>query len=146
MPELENAVHALKSLNWSDYESKTFAALIYIGKSTASQITKKSNIPANRTYQILDKLIGKGYVKRFTGVGKPALFEAVDPHVIFDEWINNQERVLTFGRQGLYVHDNTHHAIYMAQAAAKCLNDDGSINTEEWKKMRKVFESHVVED
>ena len=68
------------------------------------------------------------------------------PFEIIDEWINNQERVLTFGRQGLYVHDNTHHAIYMAQAAAKCLNDDGSINTEEWKKMRKVFESHVVED
>ena len=68
------------------------------------------------------------------------------PFEIIDDWINKQERVLTFGRQGLYVHDNTHHAIYMAQAAAKCLNDDGSINSEEWKKMRKVFETHVVED
>ncbi len=94
MPELESAVHALKTLNWSEYESKTFAALIYIGKSTASQITKKSNIPANRTYQILDRLIGKGYVKRFSGVGKPALFEAVDPHVIFDEWIANQQKLV----------------------------------------------------
>jgi protoporphyrinogen oxidase len=68
------------------------------------------------------------------------------PFEIIDEWVNKQQRVLTFGRQGLYVHDNTHHAIYMAQAAAKCLNDDGSINTEEWKRMRKIFESHVVED
>ncbi len=68
------------------------------------------------------------------------------PFEIIDAWINKQERVLTFGRQGLYVHDNTHHAIYMAQAAAACLNEDGSINTEEWKRMRKVFESHVVED
>lgn len=94
MPELENAVHALKKLNWSEYESKTFAALIYIGRSTASQITKKSNIPANRTYQILDRLIGKGYVKRYSGVGKPALFEAEDPHKIFDEWLMGQENLV----------------------------------------------------
>ena len=94
MPELENAVHALKSLNWSEYESKTFAALIFLGKSTASQITKKSNIPANRTYQILEKLIGKGCVKRYSGYGKPALFEAEDPHKVFDKWLGEQANLV----------------------------------------------------
>ena len=34
-----------------------------------------------------------------------------------DRWLGELERLLTFGRQGLFVHDNTHHALYMAYAA-----------------------------
>ncbi len=63
-----------------------------------------------------------------------------------DEWLETLDGVLTFGRQGLYAHDNTHHAIYMAQAAARCLNDDGSINSQKWRDARKIFETHTVED
>ena len=43
-----------------------------------------------------------------------------------DQWLGQIEGLLTFGRQGLFVHDNTHHAFYMANAAAKCLGADGS--------------------
>ncbi len=67
-------------------------------------------------------------------------FEAVD------EWLLGLSSVLTFGRQGLFVHDNTHHAIYMAQAAAHCLSDDGSFDQAEWARSREMFKSHVVED
>ncbi len=63
-----------------------------------------------------------------------------------DDWADGLDRVLTFGRQGLYAHDNTHHALYMAAAAARCLADDGSFDHEEWARERKIFESHVVED
>ena len=63
-----------------------------------------------------------------------------------DEWLDGLDGLLSFGRQGLYVHDNTHHAIYMAQAAAACLRADGSIDENAWHAQRKVFESHVVED
>jgi protoporphyrinogen oxidase len=63
-----------------------------------------------------------------------------------DQWMDGLEGVLSFGRQGLYVHDNTHHAIYMAQAAAACLRSDGTIDAAAWHAHRKVFESHVVED
>ena len=63
-----------------------------------------------------------------------------------DSWISGLPRMLSFGRQGLYVHDNTHHAIYMAQAAARCLRDDGSIDRAMWAAERRVFETHVVED
>ena len=63
-----------------------------------------------------------------------------------DRWLASCDGILTFGRQGLYAHDNTHHAIYMAQAAARCLREDGSIDTGAWREERAVFESHVVED
>jgi protoporphyrinogen oxidase len=63
-----------------------------------------------------------------------------------DAWLDRLDGLLSFGRQGLYVHDNTHHAIFMAQAAVRCLRDDGSIDTAAWHAQRKVFEKHVVED
>ena len=63
-----------------------------------------------------------------------------------DGWAEGLDRVLTFGRQGLYAHDNTHHAIYMAKAAARCLRDDGSFDQAEWARERQIFQTHVVED
>ena len=63
-----------------------------------------------------------------------------------DHWLDRLDGLLSFGRQGLYVHDNTHHAIFMAQAAVRCLRDDGSIDTAAWHEQRKLFEKHVVED
>ena len=65
---------------------------------------------------------------------------------VLDGWVSGLPRLLSFGRQGLYVHDNTHHAIYMAQAAARCLRDDGSVDRVQWAAERRVFETHVVED
>jgi len=63
-----------------------------------------------------------------------------------DAWVSGLPRLLSFGRQGLYVHDNTHHAIYMAQAAVDCLRSDGSFDRELWASKRRIFETHVVED
>jgi len=63
-----------------------------------------------------------------------------------DNWVDGLPGLLSFGRQGLYVHDNTHHAIYMAQAAVRCLRDDGTIDTAAWHAQREIFSTHVVED
>lgn len=63
-----------------------------------------------------------------------------------DQWLDHVDGLLTFGRQGLFAHDNTHHALYMAYAAAKCLNQNGSFDGERWQKYRDIFQTHVVED
>jgi protoporphyrinogen oxidase len=63
-----------------------------------------------------------------------------------DNWVESRPRVLTFGRQGLYAHDNTHHALYMALAASRCLRDDGSFDDAAWARERAIFATHVVED
>ena len=54
--------------------------------------------------------------------------------------------LLTFGRQGLFAHDNTHHALYMAYSAAECLDEDGSFDNILWQEYRRDFEKHVVVD
>jgi len=63
-----------------------------------------------------------------------------------DQWLGEIEGLLSFGRQGLFVHDNTHHAFYMARAAADCLQPNGKLDKSLWAQYREVFETHVVED
>lgn len=63
-----------------------------------------------------------------------------------DNWLSGIDGVLTFGRQGLFAHDNTHHAFAMAYGAADCLNDEGKFDHAKWDSYRREFEHHVVED
>jgi len=65
---------------------------------------------------------------------------------ILDTWVEGLSNILTFGRQGLYAHDNTHHALYMAAAAVRCLADGGAFDHDEWAREREIFATHVVED
>jgi len=63
-----------------------------------------------------------------------------------DEWLEQIENLISFGRQGLFVHDNTHHALYMAYSAAKCLGGNGDFDMAQWQRFKQIFDSFVVED
>jgi protoporphyrinogen oxidase len=63
-----------------------------------------------------------------------------------DTWLAQFDRLLSFGRQGLFAHDNTHHALYMAYSAVDCLDQAGNFNRSQWEEYRSIFETHVVED
>jgi protoporphyrinogen oxidase len=65
---------------------------------------------------------------------------------LIDQWLGNMDNLITFGRQGLFVHDNTHHSLYMAYCAVNCLDDKGRFDREQWQKCRRIFATHVVED
>lgn len=69
-----------------------------------------------------------------------------DNFQLLDQYLDGFENLLTFGRQGLFVHDNTHHALYMAYSAANCLDENGNFDKQKWLQYRHEFESHVVED
>jgi protoporphyrinogen oxidase len=63
-----------------------------------------------------------------------------------DGWLNGLDGILTFGRQGLFAHDNTHHALAMAYAVSDCLDDAGKLDRIRWQEHRQEFQKHVVED
>lgn len=63
-----------------------------------------------------------------------------------DQWFLGLKGLLVFGRQGLFAHDNTHHAFAMAYAAADSLDDGGRLNPEKWAAYREEFTHHTVED
>ena len=67
------------------------------------------------------------------------------PFGVLDAWSESMPGLLTYGRQGLFAHDNTHHALAMAYAAAECLDGD-RFDDARWRRYREVFATHVVED
>ena len=63
-----------------------------------------------------------------------------------DEWVDGLDRVTTFGRLGLFAHDNTHHAMAEALDAVAALRPDGTRDPGLWAAARARFATHVVED
>jgi protoporphyrinogen oxidase len=63
-----------------------------------------------------------------------------------EDWLDTVPRLVSFGRQGLFAHDNTHHALFTAFSAVRCLGDDGRFDEERWTEYRRIFAAHVVED
>jgi len=61
-------------------------------------------------------------------------------------WLDRVAGLVSFGRQGLFAHDNTHHALYTARAAVACLGGDGRFDRERWAGYKRVFAARVVED
>jgi hypothetical protein len=54
--------------------------------------------------------------------------------------------VVSFGRGGLFAHDNTHHAMAEGWAAAGALRPDGTWDAVAWRAACARFAAHVVED
>ncbi len=66
-------------------------------------------------------------------------------HAVLDEWVATLPSFLSFGRHGLYAHDNTHHALAEARAATDVITESG-IHRQAWNDARDRFRMHVVED
>lgn len=64
---------------------------------------------------------------------------------LIDDWLGSFPGLLTFGRQGLFAHDNTHHALAMASEAVATVTDM-DFDLQRWRVAREGFRHHVVED
>jgi protoporphyrinogen oxidase len=65
---------------------------------------------------------------------------------LVDGYLSQISGLVSLGRQGLFVHDNIHHAIEMAYRASECLRPDLSWDSELWQRCREQFAKYVVED
>ncbi len=71
----------LENIGLTEKEAKTYLALVELGQSTASQIAKRAGINRVTTYDIIEKLIPRGFVTKHKVKGK-LLFTPVDPEII----------------------------------------------------------------
>lgn len=62
-----------------------------------------------------------------------------------DAWLRQFEGLLTFGLQGAFAHNDSHHILSMAYAAVECLGPDGVFNWERWYTFRETFDAQVAE-
>lgn len=65
---------------------------------------------------------------------------------VVEAWIDARPNVVTFGRQGLFVADNTHHVLAMGRSLASSLRPDGTLDDAAWRRERDGFRAFVVED
>jgi len=63
-----------------------------------------------------------------------------------EAWAASHDRLLTFGRQGLFTPDNTHHALQMGWDAEAVVRPDGTVDRPAWERARQSFRRYVVED
>ena len=85
------------------------------------------------------------HVRRLAQAYPTYLMGYEKPLGVLDEWAAGLPNMLVYGRQGLFAHDNTHHALFMAYSAVDCLTSDG-FDQHKWAGYRDVFKTHVVED
>jgi protoporphyrinogen oxidase len=67
------------------------------------------------------------------------------PLTALEAWAATLPKVVSFGRGGLFAHDNTHHALAEGRAVVECLGD-GRWDAAAWSRARAGFAAHVVED
>lgn len=115
-------------------------------------------------WQLDDETLGRLVVEDLASIGLPLRRPAISMLVhrmrhaypvylrgyerhfaVLDAWGDSLPQFLTFGRQGLFAHDNTHHALRMSYAAVDCLGSSG-FDKDLWRTHRREFEKHVVED
>jgi protoporphyrinogen oxidase len=120
--------------------------------------------PGDRYWNMSDEELGRLVAHDLSRAGIPLPRPAIAVHVqrlrhaypiylrgyehpfgTLDAWAGSLPRFLSYGRQGLFAHDNTHHALYMAYSAVSCLQD-GEFDAAQWERHRQVFATHVVED
>lgn len=70
---MEQVIKQLKKLGFNEYEAKSYAALVKLGKTNAYQVSKVSGVPRARIYDILNNLCERGI----------ALTEEIDGSVFY---------------------------------------------------------------
>ena len=82
----------LKEFGLSEYEASAYYSLIFLGTSRAGKISKESNVPQSKIYEILQNLIYKQLVE--VSEGRPKEYRAVAPQVAFKNFVFEKESSL----------------------------------------------------
>ncbi|MCD6460252.1 FAD-dependent oxidoreductase [bacterium] len=61
-------------------------------------------------------------------------------------FLDSLDNIISLGRQGLFAHDNIHHAMQTAYKANDCLNDNIEFDKQTWVLSRNQFKNHKVQD
>ena len=73
----------LRRIGLTEYETKTYLALLDLNKATSGEILKKADINTGKIYDILNSLKNKGFISEIKEAGVKKFFPA-DPKQIFD--------------------------------------------------------------
>ena len=79
---MEKIINSLQHLGIRKNDAKVYVALLQLGRSNPSKISKKTNIVRARVYDSLKRLEKKGYVER-EAVKRAPIYSAISPNLVF---------------------------------------------------------------
>ena len=82
----------LRKLGFTTYEMSIYKTLLIEGSLKGGDVSKKSNVPHGRTYEILHILADKGFVQIIKT--KPKIFKAIDPEIAINSLITQKHNEL----------------------------------------------------
>ena len=83
--EFNNIQEQLYNLGLTEYEARVYNELLQISKSGATKLAKLSNISRGRIYDVLYKLVEKGFCKIISG--SKNIYQAISPEIAIDNYL-----------------------------------------------------------
>ncbi len=86
--ERDEILRTLIRCGLSEYESKVYSSLVFLGVSKAGTISRESKVPQSKIYEVLDQLMNKQLVELFDG--RPKEFRAAEPDIALKNLLEKQ--------------------------------------------------------
>jgi len=84
---------SLRDLGLSEYEARTYRGLLRAGATTAKELSRTSDVPMGRIYDVLNGLEQYGLV-RSQAASRPKKYVAVEPETALDRLLEDKRREL----------------------------------------------------
>lgn len=82
---------SLRDLGLSEYEVRVYRALLRAGPTTAKELSRASDVPMGRIYDVLSGLEGNGLV-RSQSTSRPKKYAAVEPETALERLLEDKRR------------------------------------------------------
>ena len=85
---------SLRDLGLSEYEARAYRSLLTTGPTTAKELSRASDVPMGRIYDVLNSLEQYSLVRSQTA-SRPKKYVAVEPSTALDRLLEDKKRELT---------------------------------------------------
>jgi len=86
---MSDIIEHLLRLGLSEYEAKAYIATVALGEGTIKEISDESKVPRSRAYDVMERLLEKGFVE--AGNTVPRCYRANEPAEALDHLIGDIE-------------------------------------------------------
>ena len=93
-------INKLQQIGFSEYEAKTYLALLKENPATGYQISKKSGVPRSMVYEVLSRLHARGAVLE-TIEGRATYYRPLPPDILLDQYQNEIQGLISDLRPSL---------------------------------------------
>jgi len=84
---------SLRDLGLSEYESRAYRSLLQTGPTTAKELSRASDVPMGRIYDVLNSLVDQDLV-RSQSASRPKKYSAVEPETALERLLSNKREAL----------------------------------------------------